>query len=172
MTTEIIITTPKKMEDLTLKELVSNYNAIVVELDDPLYGEVRKFRDKSTAISRLTTVQKAYSKGVRKAAKAEKPKAAKAEKPKATKAEKPTSKGKYNDDVVLTVCDSTCRPNTIKAAIINAIEGELCGTVGEVVTHIMEHYKKPRTGEPVNRPFVVATIRYFVEQDFSLNAEL
>lgn len=159
------------IDGMTMKEITVVYNEIVEALGDPKFGEVRKFRDLATSKARLASIMEAYgdapspSQGT-KPAKAKPAKAKPSKGSEQAKASKPAkvSKNALAGDLKLTVRKPDCREGTIRHAVIAAINEEMCSTVDEVVEHMEKTYKKPRTGEGVDRPFITATLKYFINE--------
>jgi len=161
MNTQIQTKTEAQITELKFSEQAPIYNEFAAALG---IKQVKKFRDKSTGVSRIMQIQDQYVEERDEILAEQKAKAAKAVK----KVEKAVAKDTkrqtrfYMDQIVITVKDEA-KEGTIENSLHAAIASGH-NTAGEIVDHIVATHKRPRSGLGVDEQYVVHNIKWFVKK--------
>jgi len=160
MNTQIQTLTEAKINELKFSEQAAVYNEFASAVG---IKQVKKFRDKSTGISRIIQVQEQYVEE-REELLAEK-KAKAVEKVAKVKAEVTTEfKSRFSmEDVIVWNKTEGHKEGSIEASLCNAINNG-CDTVGKIVEEVITTHKRPRSGQPVDKQYVIHNIRWFIKK--------
>ena len=173
MNTQIQTRTEAQITELKFSEQAPIYNEFAAALG---IKQLKKFRDKSTGVSRIMQIQEQYVEERDEILAEQKAKAAKAVK----KVEKSVAKDtkrqtRFDMDTIVELTD-LCDPKegTIEFSIRKAIISYSCNpdenpewegvTAGDIVSHVITKHKRPRSGLGVDEQYVVHNIKWFVKK--------
>ena len=165
--------TSAQIYEMSLTELVINYNTFAAAMG---VKELKKFESKTKGQQRLEAIQAEYvaANPAKEEPKAEKP--AKEKKAKKVKTEKPDNSFYMNidgarvtflvDQSALEIVKTTDKPDSIRKAFETAIENT-SGNLEEVINaFISELPTAPKSGEQVDKSFVIRRMKRLVRKGF------
>lgn len=155
-----------ELNSMKLADITDYYNSVAGQMG---VKQVKKFRDKPTAVARTVAAQEVLQAERAKAnAKAEPVKAAKPAKAKkaakATKTEPATTGSRFDLTQTITIVKGEPKEGSIEHSLFAAINEGLCTTVGEVVEYITTNHKRPRSDQNVDAHYAIHNIKWFVRK--------
>ena len=167
MNTNLTTHTEAQIQDLKFSAMGEVYNTFATELGIKL---VKKFRDKSTGIKRITDIQEQYIEEANEIKSAEaKELTEEIEAPKVAKAK--GSRFDLTQIIKFTMDDpKALTPGTIEYSLCNAIveledgtKEDWSVTCQELVDFIIVNHKRPRSHQVVDKAYVIHNIKWFIK---------
>lgn len=137
--------TESQLSKMKLAEITDYYNVVSKEIG---LKSVKKFSDKATAVLRTLQNQELYVEELNKAANLESDKI-----------------NGMSRTAKLITSDYEPKEGSIIDEIYTAINDDMCDSVEEVVNHLVNNYKKPRSNKPVTKAFIGSAIKWCVNND-------
>jgi hypothetical protein len=158
MNTQIQTKTEAQISELKFSEQAAVYNEFAAELG---LKAVKKFRDKSTGVSRIMDIQEQYVEERYEILAEQKAKAVK-------KVEKAVDKDtnrqtRFDMSLIITTVKDESKEGTIENSLHAAIASGYT-TAGEIVDHLVATHKRPRSGLGVDEQYVVHNIKWFIKK--------
>jgi len=164
MNTQIQTKTEAQITELKFSEQAPIYNEFAAALG---IKQVKKFRDKSTGVSRIMQIQEQYVEERDEILAEQKAKAAKAakavKKVKEAVAKDTKRQTRFDMDLVVVTVKDEAKEGTIENSLHAAIASG-CTTAGEIVDWVISNHKRPRSGLGVDEQYVVHNIKYFTKK--------
>lgn len=158
MNTQIQTKTEAQITELKFSEQAPIYNEFAAALG---IKQVKKFRDKSTGVSRIIQIQEQYVEERDEILAEQKAKAAKAVEKVEKAVDKDTKRQtRFDMDLIVSTVKDEAKEGTIENSLHAAIASGH-NTAGEIVDHLVATHKRPRSGLGVDEQYVVHNLKWF-----------
>lgn len=151
----IQIKTESQIAELKFSEQASLYNKFSVALG---IKQIKKFRDKSTGISRIVQIQEQYVKERDKFLAEQKVKDAEKVITKDT-----SRQTRFDMGLTIATVKDESKEGTIENSIHSAIASGYT-TTGKIIDHLVSTHKRPRSVLGVDEQYIVHNIKWFVKK--------
>lgn len=144
MNTNLTIRTEATLQETKFADLATIYNEFATELD---IKPIKKFRDKLTGIKRVLDIQADYSEQA--------------------KPEVKSKHRKYDLSKNLNMVDNNYKPreNSINSFIIGHISSESYNSAEEIVSEIMNNFRRPTDKARVDRAFARTSVIWLIKEN-------